>query len=162
ECAAIACVLLGLAATSGHVPGDLSQATGPGGHALNDLSRTIYEAALARITAALRGPAPDLRFQAAGGLVDLAGRAADPAPCAPPPGEPPPRVRIALVAALAELDPPGPDACAALAALVADLGAPEELAFPAALGLAAARDPRGGPVLVRALARADDRARALE
>jgi HEAT repeat protein len=146
ECAAIACVLVGLAARP--VP--------------DDLSRTTYEAALARITAALSSPLPDLRFQAAGGLAELAGRGAEPALCAALERERHPRVRAALVAALAELDPPGPDACDVLATLAADPGAATELAFPAALGLAAARDPRGGPRLLDALRRPEDRARALE
>lgn len=146
ECAAIACVLVGLAARSG----------------LDDLSRTTYESALSRVSAALHAPQPDLRFQAAGGLAELAGRGAEPALCAALRDEQHPRVRAALVAALAELDPPGPDACAALAAIAADPSSAPDLAFPAALGLAAARDPRGGPRLVEALRRPEDRARALE
>ncbi|MCY1053909.1 HEAT repeat domain-containing protein [Nannocystis sp. SCPEA4] len=177
ECAAITCVLLGLAAAPEHLlkptddddptrpveaPSSAAHPLRPPGHVPSDLSRITYEAALARITAALRAPAADLRFQAAGGLVELAGRAAEPALCAALEGEPHPRVRFALVQALAELDPPGPEACVRLAAVVADPAADTDLAFAAALGLAAARDPRGGPPLVLALARADDRGRALE
>lgn len=171
ECAAITCVLLGLAAAPGHLvkpddpeprPAEGAHPLRPPGHVPSDLSRTTYEAALARITAALRAPAPDLRFQAAGGLVELAGRAAEPALCAALEADPHPLVRLALVSALAELDPPGPEACTRLAAVVADPGAAADLVFAAALGLAAARDPRGGPPLVLALRRADDRARALE
>lgn len=146
ECAAITCVLLGLAARPGP----------------DDLSRTTHDGALARISAALRAPADDLRFQAAGGLAELAGRAAEPALCDALRVEPHPRVRAALVAALAELDPPGPDACALLAPIAEDPRAPADLAFSAALGLTAARDPRGGPRLLDALRRPDDRARALE
>ncbi|MDC0715528.1 HEAT repeat domain-containing protein [Nannocystis bainbridge] len=176
ECAAITCVLLGLASAPEHlVRADDGEGTRPTeappaaphplrppGHVPSDLSRVTYEAALARITAALRAPAPDLRFQAAGGLVELAGRAAEPALCAALDGESHPHVRLALVSALAELDPPGSEACARLAAVVADPGAAVELAFAAALGLAAARDPSGGPPLVLGLQRSGDRARALE
>lgn len=174
ECAAITCVLLGLAAAPEHLvrpdeaegPAEAPPAAPhplrPPGHVPSDLSRVTYEAALARITAALRAPAPDLRFQAAGGLVELAGRAAEPALCAALDDEAHPHVRLALVSALAELDPPGPEACARLAAVVADPAAAVDLAFAAALGLAAARDPRGGPPLLLALQRSGDRARALE
>ncbi|WAS97482.1 HEAT repeat domain-containing protein [Nannocystis punicea] len=176
ECAAITCVLLGLAAAPEHLlkpdehegprlaeaPPAAPHPLRPPGHVPSDLSRVTYEAALARITAALRAPAPDLRFQAAGGLVELAGRAAEPALCAALDGESHPHVRLALVHALAELDPPGPEACARLAAVVADPGAAADLVFAAALGLAAARDPRGGPPLLLALQRSDDRGRALE
>ncbi|PCC67639.1 HEAT repeat [Nannocystis exedens] len=176
ECAAITCVLLGLAAAPEHLvkpdetegprpveaPPAAPHPLRPPGHVPSDLSRITYEAALARITAALRAPAPDLRFQAAGGLVELAGRAAEPALCAALDGEAHPQVRLALVSALAELDPPGPEACTRLAAVVADPRAATELAFAAALGLAAARDPRGGPPLLLALQRSGDRARALE
>lgn len=146
ECAAIVCVLLGLAARPGS----------------DDLSRTTYQDCLARISAALSAAAPDLRFQAAGGLVELAGAAAEPALLAALAAEAHPKVRHALVAALAELDPPGPDACVRLAAIAEDPASAADLAYPAALGLAAARDPRGGPRLVDALRRPDDRARALE
>ena len=116
ECAAITCVLLGLAAAPEHLvrpdepqgPAEAPPAAPhplrPPGHVPSDLSRVTYEAALARITAALRAPAPDLRFQAAGGLVELAGRAAEPALCAALDGEAHPHVRLALVSALAELD----------------------------------------------------------
>ncbi|MCY1069707.1 HEAT repeat domain-containing protein [Nannocystis sp. RBIL2] len=173
ECAAITCVLLGLAAAPEHLvkPDDAEgpvespaapHPLRPPGHVPSDLSRVTYEAALARITAALRAPAPDLRFQAAGGLVELAGRAAEPALCAALDGETHPHVRLALVSALAELDPPGPEACTRLAAVATDPGAAVDLAFAAALGLAAARDPRGGPPLLLALQRSGDRARALE
>lgn len=146
ECAAITCVLLGLAARAGD----------------DDRARLVYQDCLARISAALAATSPDLRFQAAGGLVELAGRGAEPGLCAALAAEAHPRVRVALVSALADLDPPGPAACALLAELAADPAAPAELGFPAALGLAAARDPRGAALLTAALRRPEDRARALE
>lgn len=144
------------------VPGDLSLHTGPFRHAPEDLSHRTYEAALARLRSGLASEAADLRFQAAGGLIELAGAAAAAPLCAALRAEAHPRVRAALVAALAELDPPGPDVCAVLAPIATDPRAPIDLAFPAALGLAAARDARGGDRLIEALRRPDDRARALE
>lgn len=144
ECAAIAWTLLGTAARP----------------VADDVARRTLDAALARLRGGLRGEQPELRYQCATGLAELEGRAAEPELVAALERETHPNVRAALVSALGELDPPGPRACAALAPLVGDPHAPT--AFAAALALTAARDPRGGPQLLRALARPDDRGRALE
>src|SRR5690606_23513626 len=67
ECAAITCVLLGLAATPEPAAGPAPEhpprgPACPSEHVPGDLSQQTYEAALARISAALHAPAPDLRF----------------------------------------------------------------------------------------------------
>lgn len=144
ECAAIGWTLLGTAARP--VSGDMSQNT--------------YEGVLARLRAGLRGEQPELRFQCAVGLAELEGRAAEPALVAALAAETIPTVRGALVTAIGEIDPPGPEACEVLAPLTTDPHTPT--AFAAALALTAARDPRGAPQLLAALSRPDDRGRALE
>jgi HEAT repeat protein len=144
ECAAIGWTLLGGAARM--ASGDLAQRTCDG--------------ALARLRAGLRGEQPELRYQCAAGLAEIEGRGAEQDLVEALERETSQSVRAALVGALGELDPPGPRACEALAPLTADPHKPT--AFAAALALTAARDPRGGPQLLAALERPDDRGRALE
>jgi hypothetical protein len=144
ECAAIGWTLLGAAAR-----------VAPGAPA-----QRAYDEVLARLRRGLAGPHPELRFQCAAGLAELEGRAAEPDLAAALARETLPAVRGALVGALGELDPPSPATCDVLAPLVDDPHVPT--AFPAALALTVARDPRGGPALLAALARPLDRGRALE
>lgn len=144
ECAAIGWTLLGGAARP--VSGDMAQST--------------YDGVVARLRAGLRAEQPELRFQCAVGLAELEGRAAEAALVEALAVEATPTVRSALVTALGEIDAPGPAACDVLAPLCADPHTPT--AFAAALALTAARDPRGGPQLLAALGRPEDRGRALE
>ncbi len=144
ECAAIGWTLLGGAAR---------QASG-------DLAQRTCDGALARLRAGLRGEQPELRYQCATGLAEIVGRDAEPDLVEALATETSASVRSALVSALGELDPPGPRACEVLAPLTSDPHIPT--AFAAALALTAARDPRGGPQLLAALERPDDRGRALE
>lgn len=144
ECAAIAWTLLALAAKP--VPGDMPQ--------------TTCDTARANLRRGLAGAAPELRFQCAVGLAELDGNAAEPLLADALTREQNPQVRGALVTALGELDPPSPATCDALAPLCDDPHVPT--AFAAALALTVARDPRGGPALLRAAKRPEDRGRALE
>ena len=144
ECAAIGWTLLGGAAR---------QASG-------ELAQKTCADALARLRGGLHGEQPELRYQCATGLAEIAGPAAEPDLVEALARESSPSVRSALVSALGELDPPGPRACEVLAPLTTDPHIPT--AFAAALALTAARDPRGGPQLLTALTRPDDRGRALE
>lgn len=144
ECAAIAWTLLALAAKP--VPGDMSQST--------------CDTARANLRRGLASEFPELRFQCAVGLAEVDGRAAEAALAEALTREQEPGVRGALVTALGDIDPPSPATCDALAPLCDDPHAPT--AFAAALALTVARDPRGGPALLRGLARAEDRGRALE
>lgn len=144
ECAAIGWTLLGQAARP--VSGDMPQNT--------------YDAALARLRAGLRADQPELRFQCAAGVAELEGAAAEDDLVDALERESVPTIRGALVTAIGELDPPGRRACDVLAPLCGEAHTPT--AFAAALALTAARDPRGGPQLLAALGRAEDRGRALE
>ncbi len=144
ECAAIGWTLLGVAAR---------QASG-------DLAQRTCDSALARLRGGLRGEQPELRYQCAAGLAEIEGRGAESDLVEALERETDPSVRSALVNAIGELDPPGPRACEVLAPLTADPHIPT--AFAAALALTAGRDPRGGPQLLLALGRPDDRGRALE
>ena len=144
ECAAIAWTLLALAAKP--VPGDMPQST--------------CDTARANLRRGLTSEFPELRFQCAVGLAEVDGRAAEAALADALTREQEPSVRGALVTALGEIDPPSPATCDALAPLCADPHPPT--AFAAALALTVARDPRGGSALLQALARAEDRGRALE
>ena len=144
ECAAIAWTLLGEAARP--VSGDSPQDT--------------FDGVLARLREGLRADQPELRFQCAAGVAQLAGGDAEPDLVAALARETVPQIRGALVTAIGELDPPGAAACDLLAPLCDEPHTPT--AFAAALALTAARDPRGGPQLLRALQRPEDRGRALE
>lgn len=144
ECAAIGWTLLGQAARP--VSEDMPQET--------------YDAVIGRLRAGLRADQPELRFQCAAGLAELEGRAAEDDLVAALARETTPQIRGALVTAIGELDPPGPRACEVLAPLCGEPHTPT--AFAAALALTAARDPRGGPQLLAALQRPEDRGRALE
>ena len=144
ECAAIAWTLLGEAARP--VSGDRPQ--------------DVFDGALARLREGLRADQPELRFQCAAGVAQLAGGEAEADLVAALARETIPQIRGALVTAIGELDPPGAAACDVLAPLCDELHTPT--AFAAALALTAVRDPRGGPQLLRALGRPEDRGRALE
>lgn len=144
ECAAIAWTLLAMAAKP--VPGDMPQST--------------CDTARANLRRGLTSEFPELRFQCAVGLAELDGRAAEAILADALTREQEPAVRGALVTALGEIDPPSPATCDALAPLCNDPHAPT--AFAAALALTVARDPRGGPALLKAVTRPEDRGRALE
>jgi hypothetical protein len=116
----------------------------------------------ARVEAALRARAPDLRYQGALALVELAGDDAEAALVVALRGEEHLAVREGLVEAIAHLDPPGPAACEALEELLAGDDAHESIGFEAALALAAARRPSARPRLLEALAVRAHRDRALE
>lgn len=144
ECAAIAWTLLGEAARP--VSGDRPQ--------------DVFDVVLARLREGLREGPPELRYQCAAGVAQLVGAEAEADLVAALARETVPQIRGALVTAIGELDPPGPAACDLLAPLCDDPHTPT--AFAAALALTVARDPRGGPQLLRAVGRPEDRGRALE
>lgn len=144
ECAAIAWTLLG--ETARPVSGDRPQ--------------DVFDAVLARLREGLREGPPELRYQCAAGVAQLVGAEAEVDLVAALARETVPQIRGALVTAIGELDPPGPAACDLLAPLCDDPHTPT--AFAAALALTVARDPRGGPQLLLALGRPEDRGRALE
>ncbi|MBL8969327.1 MAG: hypothetical protein JNK56_02020, partial [Myxococcales bacterium] len=101
ECAAIAWTLLGEAARP--VSGDRPQ--------------DVFDGALARLREGLRADQPELRFQCAAGVAQLAGREAEADLVAALARETIPQIRGALVTAIGELDPPGAAACDVLAPL---------------------------------------------
>ncbi len=115
-----------------------------------------------RVEAALRASAPDLRYQGALALVELAGDEAEAPLVEALRREEHPAVREGLVEAIAHLDPPGPSACGELERLLAGPEAQEGIGFEAALALAAARRPSARPRLVQALSIRMHRDRALE
>jgi HEAT repeat protein len=115
----------------------------------------------ARVAAALRAEAPDLRYQGALALVELAGDEAEAPLVDALRREEHSAVREGLVQAIAHLDPPGPRACDALEALLAGPDAQEGIGFEAALALAAARRTSARPRLLQALPVRGHRDRAL-
>lgn len=116
----------------------------------------------ARVEAALRAPAPDLRYQGALALVELGGGEAEAPLVAALRGEAHPMVREGLVEALSHLDPAGPAACEALEELLAGPEGAESIGLEAALVLANARRPSARARLVQALPVRVHRDRALE
>ncbi len=127
----------------------------------------LVETIARRLARALSASVPDARYQAAQGLVTVLENDAEPDLVRALQAEQDVRVRAGIASALAELDPPGPAACDALRPYLTEAerdpsDAGRETAFAAALALAAARDPDGGPALVRALEDREHRERALE
>ncbi len=116
----------------------------------------------AHVETALHAEAPDLRYQGALALVEIAGEAAEDALVEALAREELHAVREGLVEAIAYLDPPGPRACEALEALVAGPEGMETLGFEAAVTLAAARRASARPRLLQALVVRAHRDRALE
>ncbi|MBL9103112.1 MAG: HEAT repeat domain-containing protein [Myxococcales bacterium] len=171
ECAAIAWTLLGLAARA-ELPAEPVPADSPAEPVPEDISpappepvpedspRAALATARANLRRGLAGEFPELRFQCAVGLAELDGAAAEPVLARALAREREPGVVTALVTALGELAPPSPATCDALAPLCD--GPDARTGFAAALALTVARDPRGGPALMRALRRPEDRGRALE
>jgi HEAT repeat protein len=147
QCAVIATSLVGAAAPHGAPEGERAR-----------------EDARKRLQAALASPLPDVRFQAALGLVEVADTEAEAPLLSALETEEHEEVRENLVAALSRIDPPGVATRAAMRAL---LDAREDdphgpVAIAAALLLAAARDPHGRPWLVDALVHRGHRDDALE
>jgi len=116
----------------------------------------------ARVEAALRAEAPDLRYQGALALVELAGNDTEALLVEALRREEHPAVREGLVQAIAHLDPPGSQACDALEDLLAGPDAQEGIGLEAALALAAARRTSARPRLLQALPVRGHRDRALE
>ncbi|MEM9460440.1 MAG: HEAT repeat domain-containing protein [Myxococcota bacterium] len=118
-----------------------------------------------RVKRALRAEAPDLRYQAATALVELAelwDGQIEPTLVEALDSEEHPDVRQGLVDAIAYLDPPGPAACEALEAIVAGEDGHASIGFDAAVTLAAARRKSARPRLLESLDVRHQRDRALE
>lgn len=113
----------------------------------------------AHLRAAFASTHPDLRFQAALGLVEVCDAAAEPILVDALADEDEPEVRAQIVAALAHLPALRATSCDALARLVGD---PGPIGFEAALALVANGRTEGGPRLVAAVDAQDERDRALE
>lgn len=122
----------------------------------------LVAAVRARIEGALGAEAPDLRYQAATAVVELWGAEAEPVLVEALHRETHLDVRQSLVDALAYLDPPGPDACEALEAILDGEEGHESIGFDAAVTLAAARRDRARPRLMQSLEVRHQRDRALE
>lgn len=118
--------------------------------------------ALAEIRNAMGSPHPDVRYQAAVALVEVAGNTAEAELVQALDAEAHASVRDNLVAALGRLDPPGPAACAALARLLDSDEGPMGIGFAAAMALAGARHPRARPRLLDSLPIRAERDLALE
>lgn len=147
QCAVIATSLVGAAAPPGEDDGVRTRAD-----------------ARDRLRAALRSPLPDVRFQAALGLVEVDDADAEAPLLDALAHEEHDEVRENIIAALSRIDPPGDATRAAMRRLL-DAGDDEphgSVAIAAALLLAAARDPHGRPWLVRALDHRGHRDDALE
>lgn len=146
QCATIAISLVGAAA-----PDD-------------DDGRRTRRLALHHLRAALGSALPDVRFQAAIGLVEVGDASVESELIAALDRELSPEVRENLVAALSRIDPPGARTCARMRRLLDDGGddAMSSIGLEAALLLAAARDPKARPRLVAALDHPAHRDRALE
>lgn len=122
----------------------------------------LRRAIQARVEAALHADAPDLRYQGAQALVEIAGADAEAPLVDALEREEQLALREGLVEALSYLDPPGARACEALEAIVAGPDGGESIGFEAAVTLAAARRASARPRLVQALAVRVHRDRALE
>ncbi len=128
-----------------------------------ELPDTLRDALAREVTAWLQHHEPDVRFQAAQALIDIAGYAGEEAVVAALSREPHPEVRENMVMALAHQDPVGPLAIEALTRIVMDVHeGPARIGFEAALALAAARQPSSGPRLLQGVHQLDERDRALE
>lgn len=151
ECAVIAMTVLGEAAAAAcqqHVDAQKSH-------------RAVAE----QLTALLDSEFPEVRFQAATGLLDVIGDRAEPLLARALAGEKNPQVAAGLAEALAGMDPPNPESCRLLRNLLEDPNMPAQTTFAAALGLVAARDPAAGPRLLQAVRSSQQRPfrdRALE
>ena len=141
ECAAIALALLGSCAPADH---------------------DVRARTLAMLREALHAERADVRFQAPGGMVEIAGSDVEADLVAALDDEEHPQVRLAIVEALSRVDPPAPATCDALEALVATDEGDDEIGFEAAMILASARRDRARPRLMRALDHRGERDRALE
>ncbi len=141
ECAAIAIAMLGACA-----PAD----------------DEVRARTLQTLRDALQAERPDVRFQAPGGLVEIAGSEVEPDLVAALADEAHPQVRLAIVDALSRVDPPAPATCDALEALLETDEGLEEIGFEAAMILASARRDTARARLMRALDHRGERDRALE
>lgn len=118
-----------------------------------------------RVERALRAEAPDLRYQAATALVELAelwDGEVEPTLVEALRHEEHADVRQGLIDAIAYLDPPGPAACEALEAIVAGEDGHASIGFDAAVTLAAARRQSARRRLLESLDVRHQRDRALE
>ena len=161
ECAVIALAKLGAAARAWLAePGSVASAETPAE------GRAEAEALLARLTAALSerlaDPRDDVRFQAGPALIEVAGAAAEPELLAALDREAHPEIRENLVSAIAQLDPPSPAACDALARVLAGDEGSGWVGWEAALALAAVRRPEGATRLIAGLRTRETRDQALE
>ncbi len=110
----------------------------------------------------LDDPRDDVRFQLGPALVEVAQAAAEPELLAALDREDHPEVRENLISALAQLDPPSPAACDALASVFETAEGKGWIGWEAALALTAARRPEGAARLIAGLHSRETRDRALE
>lgn len=141
ECAAIAIAMVGACAPNDH---------------------DVRTRAMKMLGDAMRAERPDVRFQAPGGLVEIAGAQAQAELLAALAAEDHPEVRRAIVEALSRIDPAPAATCDALETLLGGEEAHEEIGFEAAMILASARRDAARPRLMRALDHRAERDRALE
>lgn len=120
------------------------------------------ERVLARIREAMTAEAPDVRFQAAIAIVEVAGNDAAAELREALASETHDAVRDNLVAAIGRLNPPDARTCDALEDLLASDDGVSGIGFEAAMTLADARRPSARPRLIQALAFRPHRDRALE
>ncbi|MBL4686604.1 MAG: HEAT repeat domain-containing protein [Nannocystaceae bacterium] len=120
------------------------------------------EQVLAQIRVTMDSPYPDVRFQAAMALVEVAGNDAEADLVAALRHEQHTTVRDNLVLAMGRLDPPGTATCEALEAILDGDEADSGLGFSAAMALADARRSVARPRLLEALVVRAHRDLALE
>ncbi|MFO7566073.1 MAG: HEAT repeat domain-containing protein [Enhygromyxa sp.] len=163
ECGVIALSMLGGAARAAQELGPelTPEQAAADGEARAEAS-ALQEQILAELIDLLDDPRDDLRFQLGPALIEVGGDAVEPELLAALEREHHPEVRANLVSSIAQLDPPGPAACDALAQVLAGDEGKGWLGWEAALALTAARRPEGAPQLIAALRRRETRDEALE
>src|SRR5690606_2140622 len=122
----------------------------------------LREQILAELVALLDDPRDDVRFQLGPALVEVGGPAIEPELLAALDRERHPELRENLIASIAQLDPPSPAACDALAQVLAEDQAKGWLGWEAALALTTARRPEGAARLLAGLRSRETRDQALE
>jgi len=130
--------------------------------AMEDPAAALLPAIAAPLAGGLASAYPEVRFQCAATLVDVLGNDAEGPVADALAAETNPEVRRGLCEALARIDHPSAQTAERLRAVIDDAEIDLDTRFAAAIGLTAARDPAAAPLLLKALAKAELRDRALE
>jgi HEAT repeat protein len=157
ECGVIALSLLGGAARA-----FLDEPDAAANREERARAAALREQVLAELLPYLADPRDDVRFQVGPALVEVGGHAVEPELLAALEREQHAEVRENLISSIAQLDPPSPAACDALAQVLQGDEGKGWIGWEAALALTTARRPEGAPRLLSALHSRETRDRALE